>query len=236
MVFCSLEPGHWRCLGQSLLRLITLVGYLLLPFTYTLFTLFYALYGSILYVVGPFVLALMPSRGLGQLGRSFFVNMMIFQCGACCTRFCKRSCQRCRSQTRCSSRGSFLNAFVGFQPSDRDERGKRAAVDHDRPDSLYRQPHRARRCWQHTHDGNQRSRHGRSRGIRIGICRRRRFVRRKNACPGRTATSTDRRAWRRQPERRFWQSRLCCWASTEHRQWQVPRSASLGRQRLLTPR
>ena len=70
--------------GGSLRRivagLITLVGYLLLPFTYTLFTLFYALYGSILYVVGPFVLALMPSRGLGQMGRSFFVNMMIFQC------------------------------------------------------------------------------------------------------------------------------------------------------------
>ena len=48
--------------------LITLVGYLILPFTYTLFTLFYALYGSILYVVGPFVLALIPSRALGQLG------------------------------------------------------------------------------------------------------------------------------------------------------------------------
>jgi hypothetical protein len=60
--------------------LITLVGYLILPFTYTLFTLFYALYGSILYVVGPFVLALIPSRGLGQLGRTYFVNMMIFQC------------------------------------------------------------------------------------------------------------------------------------------------------------
>ena len=42
--------------------LITLIGYLILPFTYTLFTLFYALYGSILYVVGPFVLALIPSR------------------------------------------------------------------------------------------------------------------------------------------------------------------------------
>jgi hypothetical protein len=60
--------------------LITLIGYLVLPFTYTLFTLFYALYGSILYVVGPFVLALIPSRGLGQLGRTYFVNMMIFQC------------------------------------------------------------------------------------------------------------------------------------------------------------
>ena len=60
--------------------LITLIGYLILPFSYTLFTLFYALYGSVLYVVGPFVLALIPSRGLGQLGRTYFVNLMIFQC------------------------------------------------------------------------------------------------------------------------------------------------------------
>ena len=60
--------------------IITLIGYLLLPITYAFFTLFYAMYGSILYVVGPFVLALMPSRSLGQLGRTFFVNMMVFQC------------------------------------------------------------------------------------------------------------------------------------------------------------
>src|SRR5437016_238809 len=33
--------------------IITLIGYFLLPVTYAFFTLFYAMYGSILYVVGP---------------------------------------------------------------------------------------------------------------------------------------------------------------------------------------
>ncbi len=38
-----------------------------------------SLYGSVLYVVGPFVLALFPARGVGQLARTYLVNLMIFQ-------------------------------------------------------------------------------------------------------------------------------------------------------------
>ena len=59
--------------------LLILVGLIILPVSYTLFTLAYAMYGSILYLVGPFVLALWPSRVLGQLARTYFVNLMIFQ-------------------------------------------------------------------------------------------------------------------------------------------------------------
>jgi hypothetical protein len=93
--------------------LITLVGYLLLPFTYTLFTLFYALYGAILYVVGPFVLALMPSRGLGQLGRSFFVNMMIFQCWGLLYAILQALMSALQITDPMQFSGSFLQAFVG---------------------------------------------------------------------------------------------------------------------------
>ena len=93
--------------------LITLIGYLLLPFTYTLFTLFYALYGSILYVVGPFVLALMPSRGLGQLGRSFFVNMMIFQCWGLLYAILQSLMSALQITDPMQFTGSFLNAFSG---------------------------------------------------------------------------------------------------------------------------
>jgi hypothetical protein len=93
--------------------LITLVGYLLLPFTYTLFTLFYALYGSILYVVGPFVLALIPSRGLGQLGRSFFVNMMIFQCWGLLYAILQSLMSALQITDPMQFSGSFLQAFVG---------------------------------------------------------------------------------------------------------------------------
>lgn len=59
--------------------LLILVGLIILPVSYTLFTLAYAMYGSVLYLVGPFVLALWPSRAMGQLSRTYFVNLMIFQ-------------------------------------------------------------------------------------------------------------------------------------------------------------
>jgi hypothetical protein len=93
--------------------LITLIGYLILPFTYTLFTLFYALYGSILYVVGPFVLALIPSRGLGQLGRTYFVNMMIFQCWGLLYAIFQALMSALQITDPMQFNGSFLQAFVG---------------------------------------------------------------------------------------------------------------------------
>ena len=93
--------------------LITLIGYLILPFTYTLFTLFYALYGSILYVVGPFVLALIPSRGLGQLGRIYFVNMMIFQCWGLLYAILQALMSALQITDPMQFNGSWLQAFVG---------------------------------------------------------------------------------------------------------------------------
>jgi len=59
--------------------LLILVGLIILPVSYTLFTLAYVMYGSILYLVGPFVLGLWPSKSMGQLSRTYFVNLMIFQ-------------------------------------------------------------------------------------------------------------------------------------------------------------
>src|SRR6516164_8305940 len=93
--------------------LITLIGYLILPFTYTLFTLFYALYGSILYVVGPFVLALIPSRGLGQLGRAYFVNMMIFQCWGLLYAILQALMTALQITSPMQFNGAWLDAFIG---------------------------------------------------------------------------------------------------------------------------
>ena len=93
--------------------IITLVGYVLLPFTYTLFCLFYALYGAILYVVGPFVLALMPSRSMGQLGRSFLVNMMVFQCWGLLYAIFQSLMSALQITDPMQFNGSFLNAFSG---------------------------------------------------------------------------------------------------------------------------
>ena len=106
---------NWATGGISAIvaGLITLVGYLILPFTYTLFTLFYALYGSILYVVGPLVLALIPSRGLGQLGRTYFVNMMVFQCWGLLYAILQSLMTALQITDPMQFNGSFLQAFVG---------------------------------------------------------------------------------------------------------------------------
>jgi len=106
---------NWATGGISAIvaGLITLVGYLILPFTYTLFTLFYALYGSILYVVGPLVLAFIPSRGLGQLGRTYFVNMMIFQCWGLLYAILQALMTALQITNPMQFNGSFLKAFVG---------------------------------------------------------------------------------------------------------------------------
>ncbi len=58
--------------------LLIIVAFIIFPLSYTIFTLFYALYGSVLYVVGPFVLALLPARGFGQLARTYLLNLMVF--------------------------------------------------------------------------------------------------------------------------------------------------------------
>jgi hypothetical protein len=100
-------------LSVAIAAIITIVGYLLLPFTYTLFTLFYALYGAILYVVGPFVLALMPSRALGQLSKSFFSNLMIFQCWGLLYAILQSLMSALQITDPMQFTGSFLNAFSG---------------------------------------------------------------------------------------------------------------------------
>jgi len=67
-------------LASGVVSLILILGaFVIFPFCYLLFTVLYAVYGSILYVTGPFILALLPSRGLGQLARTYLVNMMTFQ-------------------------------------------------------------------------------------------------------------------------------------------------------------
>ena len=65
-------------LASFLNMILMVVGYILYPVTYTLFAFFYAMYGSILYVVGPLVLALYPVIGIGQMARTYLINLMIF--------------------------------------------------------------------------------------------------------------------------------------------------------------
>ena len=57
---------------------LLVVAYLLYALAMIVFCFFYTLFGAILYVVGPLVLALIPIPGVGQLGKSYAVNVMIW--------------------------------------------------------------------------------------------------------------------------------------------------------------
>ncbi len=83
---------YWQANGAaSLWNLVTglvsgvislwliLGAFVIFPVCYLIFTFLYAMYGSVLYVTGPFILALLPTRGLGELSRTYLVNLMTFQ-------------------------------------------------------------------------------------------------------------------------------------------------------------
>ncbi|MGH9511342.1 MAG: hypothetical protein ACRD2U_04325 [Terriglobales bacterium] len=62
--------------------LLLLVAYLVYALAIIVFCFFYTLYGSVLYVLGPLVLALLPVSGIGQLGRTYGINLMIWNAWA----------------------------------------------------------------------------------------------------------------------------------------------------------
>ena len=72
----------WKLVTGSVSGVLSMIpllaAFIILPISYTIFTLAYAMYGSILYVTGPFVLALLPARGFGQLARTYLINLMTF--------------------------------------------------------------------------------------------------------------------------------------------------------------
>ena len=54
------------------------IAVLVFPLSYAIFSFFYSMYGAVLYVVGPLVLALYPALGAGQLARTFMVNLLVW--------------------------------------------------------------------------------------------------------------------------------------------------------------
>jgi hypothetical protein len=63
-------------LASGVISLWLILGaFVVFPVCYLVFTVFYAMYGSVLYVTGPFILALLPTRGLGQISRAYLVNL-----------------------------------------------------------------------------------------------------------------------------------------------------------------
>ena len=58
--------------------LLLLVAYVVYALAIIVFCFFYVLFGSLLYVLGPLVLALIPISGIGQLGKAYAVNLMVW--------------------------------------------------------------------------------------------------------------------------------------------------------------
>jgi hypothetical protein len=54
------------------------IAVLVFPISYAIFSFFYSMYGAVLYVAGPLVLALYPALGVGQLARTFMVNLLVW--------------------------------------------------------------------------------------------------------------------------------------------------------------
>lgn len=58
--------------------LLIIMGYLLYPIVVVVFGFFYMFYGSILYIFGPLVIALMPLGGANRLAKSYVENIFIW--------------------------------------------------------------------------------------------------------------------------------------------------------------
>jgi hypothetical protein len=54
------------------------IAVMVFPISYAIFSFFYSMYGAVLYVAGPLVLALYPALGVGQLARTFMVNLLVW--------------------------------------------------------------------------------------------------------------------------------------------------------------
>jgi hypothetical protein len=61
---------------------LLLIAYIVYALAIIIFCFFYTLYGTVLYVMGPLVLAFIPILGIGQLGKTYAINLMIWNAWA----------------------------------------------------------------------------------------------------------------------------------------------------------
>jgi hypothetical protein len=76
--FNSLLPSISGGLAAATTALMVLIAYVVYAVMVVVFAFFYVLYGCVLYVLGPVVLALLPMPGVGQLAKSYATNVMIW--------------------------------------------------------------------------------------------------------------------------------------------------------------
>jgi hypothetical protein len=74
----ALLPSISASMAAIVTALLCLAAYLIYAVMVVVFAFFYVLYGCLLYVLGPIVLALLPIAGVGQLARSYAINLMVW--------------------------------------------------------------------------------------------------------------------------------------------------------------
>lgn len=74
----SILPAINATFAAITTALMMLVAYLIYAMMVVVFGFFYVLYGCVLYVLGPLVLALLPIAGVGQLAKGYATNVMIW--------------------------------------------------------------------------------------------------------------------------------------------------------------
>jgi len=83
--YLSTNPGNgawWNWVVGGVAGTFSLIlqaiAVIVFPISYAIFSFFYSMYGAVLYVIGPLVLALYPALGVGQLAKTFMVNLLVW--------------------------------------------------------------------------------------------------------------------------------------------------------------
>lgn len=95
------------------------LAYIIFPISTGIFAILYCLYGCVLFAIGPIVMGLLPLRGLGQLGKIFVINLMVFNAwGIIYALFgCLLTVLNLGTAQQVMNSGSFLGSFVGLGSS-----------------------------------------------------------------------------------------------------------------------
>jgi hypothetical protein len=117
------HPSLWGMVTGTLSGAVSALclglAYIIFPISTGIFAILYCLYGCVLFALGPIVLGLLPLRGLGQLGKTFVINLMVFNAwGIIYALFgCLLTVLNLGTAQQVMTSGSFLGSFVGVGTS-----------------------------------------------------------------------------------------------------------------------
>ena len=88
----------WGLITGSLAGLLDailiIVAYLLYPIVIVIFGFFYIFYGSVLYIFGPIVIALMPLGAANRIAKAYVENVFVWNAWPCVIRRFRRAFER----------------------------------------------------------------------------------------------------------------------------------------------